>query len=352
MMLRLVQPLFLLLTQATDKELARMVEYLKAENRLLRSRLPERIEVTPRERARLVKLGKKLGSKLKDLISVVSYRTFRRWLQAEAPAPKKPKRPPGRPKTEDKLRQLVLQLARDTGWGYTRILGELKKLGITRLCKTTIKNILKEAGLDPGPKRGEGTWTDFLQRHAQTLWSSDFFSVKSLTTKGLVDLYVLFFLHVDSRQVFLAGVTAQPDKAWVTQMARNAVLHFAEQEHAPTHLLIDHDSKYVAEFDAVLEAEDIEVKRLGPLAPNLNAYAERWVQSVRHECLDHFVVFGERHLRHLLDQYLAYYHQERPHQAKGNAPLVRSAAESPSTGEVVCHTRLGGLLKHYIRRAA
>lgn len=352
MLLRLLQPLFLLLTQPTDKELARMVEYLKEENRLLRSRLPKRIELTPRERLRLVKLGKKLGSKLKDLLSIVSYRTFRRWVQAETPTPKKSKRPPGRPKTEDELRQLVLKLATDTGWGYTRILGELKKLGITPLCKTTIKNILKEAGLDPGPKRGEGTWTDFLQRHAQTLWSSDFFSVKTLTTKGLVELYALFFMHIDSRKVFLAGIMAQPDKAWVTQMARNVVLHFAEQPHAPTHLLIDHDAKYVKEFDAILEAEGIEVKRLGPLAPNLNAYAERWVQSVRQECLDHFVVFGERHLQHLLDNYLAYYHQERPHQSKDNAPLARAATESPATGEIECRTRLCGLLKHYVRRAA
>jgi len=210
--MKLLQPLFALFASASDRDLVRMIEYLKAENRILRDKLPARITVTPRERSRLLRLGQKVGSSLRDLITIVSYRTFSRWLAAAKgkPKTKKSSRKPGQPRTAEALCRLVLRIARETGWGYTRILGELKKLGIRSVSRSTVVNILKDAGLDPGPNRGTGSWDEFLMRHAETLWACDFLSVKSATLHGVVDLYILFFIHVGSRRAFVAGITPNP----------------------------------------------------------------------------------------------------------------------------------------------
>jgi putative transposase len=244
-----------------------------------------------------------------------------------------------------------------SGWSKASV-RELKKLGIRSLSKTTVANILCEAGLDPGPKRGEGTWSDFVQRHTSTLWACDFLSVRSLTTRGFVELFALVFIHYESRRAFVAGVTANPDGHWVTQQARNASMQMAEWGLPATHLLIDYDSKFPRSFDAVFTADGTEVKRVGPRAPNLNSVIERFLQSLRRECLDHFVICGVRHLIHLLREYVdGYYNTERPHQAKGNVPLKEADRDEPSvvpfpSGEVKCHERLGGLLRHYYRAAA
>jgi putative transposase len=220
--------------------------------------------------------------------------------------------------------------------------------------------VLREAGLDPGPKRGEGSWTEFVTRHAATLWASDFVSVRTLTSAGVVDLYLLFFIHVGSRRVVASNPTAHPDAAWVAQQARNATMEIADLGLKATHLLIDHDAKFTGAFDAVWGAEGCEVRRVGPRAPNMNAYAERWVQSLRVECLDQFVIVGERHLRHLVREFVGHYNAERPHQLRGNVPLP--AAERADAGEPVilqfplgavkCRERLGGALKHYYRDAS
>jgi putative transposase len=235
-------------------------------------------------------------------------------------------------------------------------LGELKKLGMHKISRNTVKNILRDNGLDPGPKRGQGTWDEFLKRHAQSLWACDFFSAKVWTLGGLVDIFVLFFIHIGTRRVHLAGLTAHPNRAWVVQQARNLSMVFAEEPVKPRMLLRDHDSKFVPEFDQVFESDGIEVNAVGPLAPNMNPHAERWVQAVKQECLAHFVIFGEAHLRHLLTEFLTYYHQERPHQALGNVPPCGSpsvATDLPVTGtDIVCEERLGGLLKHYRRKPA
>lgn len=162
---------------------------------------------------------------------------------------------------------------------------------------------------------------------------------------------------IESRRAFVAGVTANPDTAWVRQQARNASTQMADWGLPASRILIDHDGKFTDKFDAVFEADGTEVKRVGPVAPNLNAYAERWVQSLRTECLDHFVICGEGHLRHVLKEYLEHYNSERPHQAKGNVPLPETDTEEPRilpfpSGGVRGRERLGGLLKHYYREAA
>jgi putative transposase len=246
-------------------------------------------------------------------------------------------------------------LARENDWGYTRILGELKKLGARKICRSTVVNILRRHGLDPRPRHGEETWDEFVRRHAQTIWACDFFSKHVWTTRGRVEVYVLFFIHLGSRRVFLAGVSPNPDRAWVQQQAGNFALHGAEQACKPAMLLRDNDQKFGPEFDAVLEAEGVDVHRVGPRAPNMNAVAERFVQCVKVECLDRIIVFGEGHLRYLLDEFVTHYHQCRPHQGIDNVTPAGPAPPEPAPLDprhVVCQERLGGLLKHYARRAA
>jgi putative transposase len=322
-----------LLATATDQALARYIQYLKEENQILRAKLPKRLTVTAQERRRLVKFGKPLGAAIKDLITIVSPRTFARWVNGETKGRRNQQAQPtlGRPRTAETIRDLILRIARETGWGYTRILGELKKLGIRSVARSTVVNILRENGLDPGPKRGEGTWDEFIKRHAQTLWACDFFTKNVWTLHGLVEFYIFFVIHIGSRRVHLVGMTPHPDRAWIAQQARNLSMFFAEQPKRPTMLLRDHDGKFSREFDAILGDDSIAVHPIGPMAPNLNAYAERWVQSVKLECLNHFVLFGEEHLRLVLREFEGFYNERRPHQALGNAPDDLSFSGQPQS---------------------
>lgn len=356
-MIRLCQKFLLFLAGATDRDLVRQVEYLKTENRILRGRLPRKITVNPDERRQLLKVGRAVGAALKHLIAIVTPRTFARWLSGELGKKKVPARNLGRPKTPDDIRDLILRIAHDTDWGYTRILGELKKLGV-KVCRSTVIAILKEHGLDPGPKRGEGTWSDFIRRHVETLWGCDFFSKKVWTMGGLVDVFVLFFIHVKTRQVYIGGVTAQPDEAWMIQQARNASMHFGDQSTPPKYIITDMDTKFTAKFRETLECDQLKVIRVGPKKPNLNAYAERFVQTIRTECLDHFVCFGIEHLQRIVKRFESFYNRHRPHQGVGNRTLPEAAEDvTPATlpfpaGKVACQEDLGGLLKHYYREAA
>ena len=173
----------------------------------------------------------------------------------------------------------------------------------------------------------------------------------------IVDLFVLFFLHVGTRRVFVAGITTSPNSEWVTRQARNASMQMANWNLPAKFLLIDHDSNFTDDFDSVFEADGTEVMRVGPMAPNLNAYAERFAQTLRRECLDHFIVLGESHLRHITKEFVSHYNEERPHQGKDNVPLPDADRNEPTTlpfptSEIHCKERLGGLLKHYHRSAA
>ena len=183
-MSKLLHPLLLLLARAAEPEIVRMIENLKAENRILRSKLPKQVNVTPAERNRLVKLGKKLGSAIKEIITIVHPRTFARWVSGGASG-KKPRKA-GRPRKPEEIRELIVQMAKDSGWGYRRIFGEMKKLRV-KVSRSTVARVFKENGFDPGPKRGDGTWDEFIRRHLKTLWACDFFTKKVWTLGGLVE---------------------------------------------------------------------------------------------------------------------------------------------------------------------
>ena len=187
----------------------------------------------------------------------------------------------GRPATPAELRELVLRLASENAWGYKRIHGELKKLGLDSICVSTIRNILKEAGLETAPGRGQGTWRDFLQRHAATLWACDFFTKKIWSMFGPVDCFVLFFIHLESRRVYIAGLTTNPTHAWVAQQAESFCQHATSQPDKPAYLIRDLDGKFGPSFDATLKAHGIKPVPVGPRKPLLNSVAERWVLSIK-----------------------------------------------------------------------
>jgi putative transposase len=350
----LLQPLLLIFAGASVKELARQIQYLLEENRILRGKLPERIVLTQRERNRLIKYGKGLGTALRHLISIVSYDTFRRWLRDKKPNPKK--QPRGRPRKPLDLRKLVLKIALTTGWGYTRVLGELRTLTSHKVSRQFVINVMRDAGLDPAPKRGEKTWAEFIRIHAATLWQCDFFTKSVLTWTGWRDYFVLVFLHVGSRRVFASQATANPTEAWTAQQAGAFVKHLRDQSTTSGAIVVrDNDSKYGNAFDKALKGANVEVQRIPFRSPNMNAFVERWIGSIQRECLDHFIAVGATHLNLLVSEYVEHHHDERPHQGIGNVPLageVDAPADIPTLKMVDCKKRLGGALQHFYRKAA
>lgn len=353
-MTRLFAPLFVLLARCTRNELARQVQYLKVENSILREKIDGPVRLTDQERARLIKYAQHIpGNILQHLVSIVHYKTVQRWVREAKGHIPSPRSRRGRPPIKTEIVKLIIRLAKETGWGYTRIKGELIKLGHADVGRTTIAKVVKDAGLDPGPDRGPTEWDSFIKRHASTLWAADFLSVKTWTMRGRKDHFILAFIHVGSQQVWLSPCTMHPTRAWVAEQARNFLMYCQFNGLEATHLLRDRDGKFPKIFDHTLRSGGVRVKKLPVRSPNLNAYIERFVQTLKHECLEHFVILGAKHLDYLAGEFVDYYHTRRPHQSMGNQPLLRLAdAESAEDGEVVCEERLGGLLKHYYRKAA
>jgi hypothetical protein len=217
-----------------------------------------------------------------------------------------------------------------------------------------VGNILKRHGLPPAPEREKTTtWKEFIRSHLDVLVATDFFTTEVWTWCGLVTYYILFFLHVGSRRVHIAGVTPHPNESWMMQIARNETM--AEWGFLkPGHYLIhDRDGKYCPAFQDIIDHAGVNRVPLPPRSPNLNAFAERWVRSVKSEALSKLILFGERSLRHALKHYTAHFHQERPHQGMGNAiPFSATQPANDREGPIQCHERLGSLLKYYERRAA
>ena len=215
-------------------------------------------------------------------------------------------------------------------------------------------NILKRRGLPPAPERKKtSTWREFIRTHMDVLWATDFFSTAVWTLGGLVTFYVLFFIKLDTREVHIAGVTSTPNEQWMKQIARNLTMEEWGVLKSGQYLIHDGDRKFCAACKQMLDDAGVTRVPLPPRSPWLNAFAERWMQSVKTEVLSRMILFGEKSLRYVLTEYLAHYHPERPPQGKGNVMLFPSAqAESDSEGMIECRERLGGLLRYYHYKAA
>jgi putative transposase len=333
-----------------------VIEFLQAENRLLQERLRgKRIRFTDAERVLLARKAKAVGRKaLLKLDTIVSPDTLLRW-HRRLVAQKwnfAERRRAGRPGIMRHISQLIVRMAEDNpGWGYTRIQGALANLS-HKVGRGTIANVLKRSGIEPSPERSNHTkWSTFLKAHWKVLSASDFFTVEVWTGRGLVTHYVLFVISLADRVVKVAGITTRPDEAWMLQMARNLTDCGGGALQGKQYLIIDRDTKYSEQFRRMIRDNGTKVIRLPPMSPNLNAYAERFVRSIKEECLDRMVFVGQASLRRAVDQYMEHYLIERNHQGLNNCLIRRSRTVASNDGEVHRRPRLGGMLNCYYRVA-
>jgi transposase InsO family protein len=221
-----------------------------------------------------------------------------------------------------------------------------------RVARGTIANVLKRNGIEPSPERGKRTtWSTFLEAHWKVLAASDFLTVEVWTGRGLVTHYLLFVMSLCDRVVQIAGITTRPDEARMLQVARNLVDAETAVLRGKRYLLLDRDTKYAANFRRLVNDSGTNVIRLPPLSPNLNAYSERFVRSIKEECLDRMIFVGQASLCRAAAEFVDHYHRERNHQGIDNR-LIVSAAMPANDSAVVRHTRLGGTLTFYYRKAA
>ena len=253
----------------------------------------------------------------------------------------------------EQIRSLVVRMATENrDWGYTRIRGALANLG-HRVGRGTIANILKQHGIEPAPERlKKTTWREFLQAHWEVLAAADFFTVEVWTRSGLVRVAVLFVIELSTRRVEIAGMTTEPDGVWMTQIARNLTDDADGFLVGKKYLIHDRDPLFTQEFGETLAAAGVQTVRLPARSPNLNAYAERFVRSIKESCLDRMILFGERSLRRAIQQFVAHYHFERNHQGLDNQLIFPDRSGTPLSAPIECHRRLGGMLKYYYRQAA
>jgi transposase InsO family protein len=334
-----------------------MVEYLVAENRVLREQLGNRrLRLTDAQRRRLAVRGKAIGRKaLGEVASIVTPDTILRW-HRELVARKYDGsrwRGPGRPRTEEVIVELVLRMAEENPrWGYPRIQGALSNLGHD-IGRTTVKRILVENAIDPAPERGKRTsWSTFLKAHWDAIAAMGFFAVEVVTLTGLVRYFVLIVIDLETRRVEVAGIVHQPDGRWTSQIARNltdVASGFLRDERYVIH---DRDSLFAAEFRTILESAGVTPIRLPAKSPNLNAYAERFVRSIKEEALNRVVPLGEGHLRTVVREYVTHYHEERNHQGIDNRLIEQRGKVVALGGRVARRERLGGLLNYYYPEAA
>ena len=345
------------ITGTVDQELLLRNEYLVAENRIFRAQLKERLRLSDAERATLGEIGHRLGRKaLEDVANAARPDTIMGWfrkLVARKFDGSKARVFPGRPRIDAAIEQLIVRMAKDNpGWGYDRIVGALANLG-HEVSDQTVGNVLKRHGVPAAPERKHTTtWAAFIRSHMAVLAGTDFFTAEVFTLRGLTTFYVLFFIHLESRKVEIAGITTNPHALWMQQIARNVTMDEWGFLGNCKYLLHDRDTKYTESFCTIIKAGDVKPVALPARSPNLNAFAERWVRSVKEECLSKLILFREGSLRRALHEYVLHYHQERNHQGKSNVLLFPEFAKRPGQGPVQHRERLGGLLQYYHQRAA
>jgi hypothetical protein len=312
--------------------------------------------LTEADRRVLVKYGLRIKDRLAEVISIAQPETLLAWNRRQKQKKwtfQNTSAKAGRPRKAGDTEALIVRLTEENnGWGYKRISGELKKLG-HRVCPSYVRDVLRRHGLPPVPGRKGLSWKQFIQAHLEVTWATDFFTEEVWTMGGLVTFYVLFFLHLGSRRVWMAGCTPQPRAAWMAQQARNFSMVVEDWKLPCRYLVHDRDTSFMA-LDGMLQTDALRILKTPPHSPLCNSFAERHVREIR-ETLDDLILIGEAHLRRTLEAVEAHHNARRPHQGIGNViPLGFDYPAAPAhPAEIQCEASLGGLLNHYsIQKAA
>ena len=353
------QVYFLVMAGWVNRQQQLAIEYLRTENQVLKEQLgKQRILLNDDQRRRLAVKGKILGRKmLREIGTIFTPDTILRWhrtlVAKKWDYSDRRQKTTGRPRVRQLIADLVLRFAKENPtWGYDRIQGALANVGY-RICDTTVGNILKAHGIEPAPDRQRtGSWKTFLKAHWDVLAAIDFTTVEVWTKSGLVTIYLLFVMELKTRRIHFAGCTANPHEAWMKQAARELTNYEDGFLNGKRYLVMDRDEKFSAAFREILASSGVKSVRLPPRSPNLNAHLERFFLSLKSECLERMIFFGERSLRNAVGDFVAHYHQERNHQGLANHIIQPNEEVGRGDGEIHCRERLGGILKYYHRQAA
>lgn len=359
-------PIIATITRLLCRELTLQNEYLRQENKILKSKIKKRIVFTDDERRTLVEAALAMGRDLMDqVVTIVKPKTILAW-QRKLENEKwdysdQRKKNPGRPRIAQDIEQLACRMARENEWGYERIQGELKKLDIT-ISKSSVANILRRNGLPPSPERKGLSWREFLARHAEVFLCADMFQKEVWTFRGLTTAYVFFVIHLQTRRVILSKATFSPTNLWLKQQIRHVLWECEDQGIEPQFFLRDNDMLYPGDMDAILKSSGVDTVKTPFQAPNANSHSERYVLSCKKECLNHLLIFGLNRLQHVVDCYTRFFNEHRPHQGIGNRiPGDYNIADKRQDGRMSSNITarniarkdfLGGLLKSYYRTAA
>ncbi|UOD50427.1 integrase core domain-containing protein [Orrella daihaiensis] len=361
------------LTTSVNEEVLTQNQMLTLQVQELKRLLGGRLRYSVSFKMQMARLGRKLtAAALERACIAIRPNTVLGWFSklVKQKYDHSEKRQPGRPRIRAEVEQLIVRLAiENPRWGPKRIVGMLDHLGI-KVCTQTVVNVLKRHGIRPGPAPGKGrgmTWNEFIAVHKALIVATDFFTAEVLTLRGLVTYYVLFFIDLDTRIVRIAGITRNPNEMWMVRMARNLTMDDEPLFIGKKYLIHDGDTKFCEQYKRILRDAGIKCKKTLPYCPDMNAYAERWIRSIRSECLDHVILLGEGSLRRAVSQYVEHYNAERPHQGMDNQVLsaqdnresvdqdqhqnTQAAANKDIAGLVIERKeRLGGLLATYKRK--
>jgi transposase len=360
-------PVIATVARLLHRELTLQNEYLRLENKILKSKLERRIQFNDEERRSLVDSALAMGRKLMEaVVNIVKPATILAWQRRlekqKWDYSERRKRKPGRPRTPGNIEALICQMARENDWGYERIQGELQKLEIT-ISKTCVANILRRNGLPLSPDHKGLAWREFLSRHKKVFLCADLFTKEIWTIRGLQRAFVFFVLHLHTRRILLVRATFSPNSNWLKQQARHVLWECQDCDIEPRFFLHDNDACYSEGFDEFLKMVGTEPVKTPFQAPDANAFSERWIRSCREECLNHLIIPGLSKLQHVLDEYRHFFNSHRPHQGIDNrvpeqidlgTKRIDSVfkSERGQTVGIRYQQFLGGLLKSYYRKAA